>query len=133
MKKLLIYLLLALPVAGFTKTAAEQNPGIDAIKSALATGDVDALSRFFGETVEISILENEQVYQKAKATDAMRTFFGQNKPRGFEQMHQGTSKGNNDQYCIGNLTTGGATYRVYIYLKMGGNQPTIHEIRFDKA
>ncbi len=133
MKKLLFYLLFALPVAAFSTTANDQNPGIDAIKSALAAGDVDGLSRYFGESVEVSIMENEQIYTKTKAIEAVKSFFSQNKPKGFSQMHAGASKGNDDQYCIGNLTTGGATYRVYLYLKMGGSQPMIQEIRFDKA
>lgn len=132
MKNLLIYLLFALPVAAFSKTGGDQNPGVDAIKSALATGDVDGLARFFGESVEVSIMDNEQIYSKSKAVDAVRAFFNQNKPKGFAQVHAGKSKGNDDEYCIGNLTTGGATYRVYLYLKMGGGQPTIQEIRFDK-
>lgn len=133
MKKMLFYLLFALPMVGVSANDAHQNAGIDAIKTALASGDVAGLSKFFGESVEISILDKEQIYTKGQAIDAVRAFFGQNKPKGFEQMHAGTSKGNDDQYCIGNLTTGGATYRVYLYLKMGSGQPTIQEIRFDKA
>ena len=133
MKQLLIYLLLALPMAAFSKSGGDQNPGFDAIKNALATGDVDGLGRYFGESVEISIMEKEQIYSKSQALDAVRAFFSQNKPKGFAQMHTGKNKGNDDEYCIGNLTTGGATYRVYLYLMMGSGQPTIKEIRFDKA
>ncbi len=128
MKKLLFFLLFALPIAA----SAHQNPGLDAIKSALGSGDIDGLSRFFGESVEVSILESEQIFQKAQAVDAVRNFFSQNKPKSFAQMHSGKSKGNDDQYCIGSLTTANGTFRVYLYLKMGGGQPAIQEIRFDK-
>jgi hypothetical protein len=133
MKKFFLLLLISLPIFMFASPMqSDKNPGIEAIKSALGAGDVDALARYFGESVEISILDSENIYPKAKATDTIRAFFNQNKPKGFAQMHAGKSKENADEYCIGKLSTGGTTYRVYLYLKMGGSQPQIQEIRFDK-
>ena len=132
MKQLLfLFLLATAPTLVFSKNTP-QGPGLDAIKTALGAGDVDAILKFVGESVEISISDKEQVYPKAKAGDALRSFFGQNKPKGFSQMHAGTSKESSDQYCIGSLSTGGANWRVYIYLKTGTSQTVIQELRFDK-
>ena len=127
--KNLIFLLLFVPVAVFAK---QGNPSLEAISKALNAGDVENLSKYFADNVEISILDNEQVYTKAKATEVVRTFFNSNKPKTFSQVHQGTSRENSDQYCIGNLSAANGNYRVYLYLKVGGPNLSIQEIRFDK-
>jgi hypothetical protein len=111
----------------------ESSPNLDAINNAINKGDVDALAKFFADNVEISILDKEQTYNKAKATEIIRTFFSNNKPKSFTQVHQGTSRENSDQYSIGNLTASSGNFRVYIYLKVSGNSTTIQEMRFDKA
>lgn len=146
MKQILLLLLLSAPTLIFSKInpapkslinhhssfITHQGPGLDAIKTALGAGNVDDLLKFIGESVEISISDKEQVYSKTQAGDALRSFFGQNKPKSFSQMHQGSSREKSDQYCIGSLATGGATWRVYIYLKTDTAQTQIREIRFDK-
>lgn len=128
MKNLLFVLLLA-PLAAF---ADQGNPALEAISKALGSGDADALAKYFGDNVEISILDKEQTYTKAKATEVLRGFFNTNKPKSFNQVHKGTSRENSDQYCIGNLAATGGNYRVYLYLKVAGNNVTVQEIRFDK-
>jgi hypothetical protein len=129
MKKMLVLLMFA----PFALAAYQGNPSLDAISKALSSGDAEALSQYFGDNVEISILDQEQMYSKAKATEVVRSFFNGNKPKSFNQVHQGTSRENSDQYCIGNMAATTGSYRVYIYLKMSGSNATIQEIRFDKG
>lgn len=126
----MLFLLLFAP---FALMANQGNPSLEAIAKALSAGDVDALSKYFADNVEISILDNEQQVSKAKATDTLRSFFNSSKPKSFSQVHQGTSRENSDQYCIGNMTAANGSYRVYIYLKMNGANASIQEIRFDKG
>jgi hypothetical protein len=128
MKNLLFLLFLA----PLTAVAGQGNPALDAITKALSVGDADGLTQYLADNVEVSILDREQTYSKAKATEVLRTFFGANKPRAFNQVHQGTSRGNSDQYCIGNLTATTGSFRVYLYLKVNGSTMTVQEIRFDK-
>ena len=68
------------------------------------------------------------VYQ----TLALQNFFAKYQPKNFHQVHQGTSKGKDSQYLIGNLTTNNTTFRVYLYMKVAGSKYLIQEIRFDK-
>ena len=124
----LFFLLLFAPAIAFSQGATS----LESITSALNTGDVDALSKYFANDVEISIQDKEQTYAKAKATEVVRTFFNTNKPKSFSQMHKGTSRENSDQYCIGNLVSANGNYRVYLYLKVSGSNLSIQEIRFDK-
>ncbi len=131
--KNLLFLLFIAPLALFAAPASTApNPGLDAITKALSTGDVDALAKYFDENLEISILDEENVYTKAQAIEVVKTFFANNKPKNFSAVHNGTSKGNSDQFCIGNLAANSGNYRVYIYLKTVGNSVAIKELRFDK-
>ncbi len=108
------------------------NASLADITRAISTGDADALGQYFDQTVEIAITDQENIYDRAQAVAAVKQFFSKNQPRAFSQVHQGTSKGADSQYCIGNLTTASATYRVYIYMKVSGGKPLIQELRFDK-
>ena len=127
--KNLFFLLMFVPMIAF---ADQGSPTLEAITNALNSGDADALSKYFADNVEISIQDKEQVYTKAKALDVVRGFFTSNKPKGFSQVHKGTSRENSDQYCIGNLTASNGNYRVYLYLKVSGDDLFIQEMRFDK-
>ncbi len=100
---------------------------------ALGSGNADALGQYFDQNVEISLGDSEDVYAKSQAIAVIKQFFSQNTPRGFQQMHQGASKGNDAQYCIGNLSTATGTYRVYLYAKSSGGKFLIQEVRFDKG
>ena len=124
----LFFLLLFVPAFAFS----QGNASLESITGALNAGDADALSKYFAPNVEISIQDKEQVYVKAKATEVVRGFFSSNKPKSFSQMHKGVSRENSDQYCIGNLVSATGNYRVYLYLKVTGNNLSIQEIRFDK-
>ena len=108
------------------------NPTLDAITSALGSGNVETLSKYFADKVQISIQDKEKVYSKSEAIDAVRNFFAGAKPQSFSEVHKGTSRESSDQYCIGNLTAANGTYRVYLYLKVNGSAITIQEIRLDK-
>lgn len=122
-----VWLILLLPIAG----AAQAD--FSGMAKALGSGNADALGQYFDQNVEISMSDNEDVYAKAQAINMVRQFFTQNAPRGFQQMHQGASKGSDAQYCIGNLTTASGTFRVYLYAKTSAGKFLIQEIRFDKG
>ena len=126
--KTLIFVLLFSPAFLFAQGAT----GLDAISAALNSGDVETLSKYFSDNVEISSQDKEQIYTKAKAADVLRSFFDANKPKSFSQVHKGTSRESSDQYCIGNLSAVTGDYRVYLYLKVSGNSISIQEIRMDK-
>ncbi len=127
--KNLIFVLLLSPLFVF---ANQGNPGLEAISAALNTGDIETLSKYFADNVEISIQDKEQIYSKAEATKVLRSFFDTNKTKSFNQVHKGTSRENSDQYCIGNLSAVTGTFRVYLYLKVDGASISIQEIRLDK-
>ncbi len=126
MKKIL-FALLFLPFFALAEIGVPPD-----VMKALTAGDAATLSRFFDETVEVSVLGQENIYSKAQAIEVVKNFFAKNHPKTFSQVHQGASKGKDSQYCIGDLTTtGGASFRVYIYFKAVGDASVIQELRFD--
>jgi len=102
------------------------------ITKAISSGDANALGQYFDNTVTVAIADQEEIYDKAGAINAVKQFFAKNQPKTFSQVHQGASKGADSQYVIGNLTTSGGTYRAYIYVKASGGKTLIQELRFDK-
>ena len=121
-----MFLILFLPLL----TVQEAN--LANITKAISDGDADALGQYFDQSVEVAVLEQEDVYNKAQAINVVRKFFAQNKPSSFSQVHKGASPNNDSQYCIGNLEEKKKTFRVYIYMKVNGGQFLIQELRFDK-
>lgn len=106
---------------------------IDNINKAIANGDAAALSRYFDDVVEIAVLDEEDMYDKAEAKTIVANFFAKHKPRSFKMAHEGVSKNEDSKYTIGNLSTvDGKTFRVYVYYSIIGNAYRIQEIRFDK-
>ncbi|HLP94638.1 MAG TPA: DUF4783 domain-containing protein [Saprospiraceae bacterium] len=130
--KNLIFLMFLVPAFAFANNPQQGNPALEAITAALGAGDVNALSKYLADNVEISIQDKEQTYTKAKAAEVLKGFFDTNKPKAFAQVHKGQSRENSDQYCIGNLSATAGNYRVYLYLKVNGSNISIQEMRFDK-
>ena len=131
MNSLLLTLALAfVPFAVTTETLTAQS--ISTITKALGSGDVASLASMMDAEVELSILADENTYAKEQAREKLATFFGANTPAGFSQVHQGSSKSDNAEYCIGNLSTSNGVYRVYIYVAKKGERMVLQELRFDR-
>jgi len=116
-----MFLIIAIPFFAFT-------PSMDNISKALGKGDVETLSKFFDEDVEI----DGDFFDKGEARDKVKKFFSKYPAKSFSMIHQGTSKGEDSKYFIGNLKAGTNTFRVYVYMKIDNNQPRIQELRFDR-
>lgn len=126
MKKLIwVFGLLILSVATFAQSVTE-------ITGALKRGDADALARYMDQDVEIALPGQDDMVSKSEAVAALRRFFSAHRVKGFSEMHQGRSKGQDSQYVIGNLNTDKGSFRVYVYMKSKNGGVAIQEIRFDK-
>ncbi len=123
-------MILFLIVPAFAFTPIEED--ITSITKALNSGDATTLSKYFDSDVELSILDNEDIYSKAEASKIISTFFADNITKSFAKAHSGQSKGSDSQYVIGNLSTSVGAYRVYIYMKVSGKNYLIQELRIDK-
>lgn len=100
------------------------------LKTAFAKGDVETISLYLGSSIEICYLDEVDFYDQKKARAMLTSFFKENIPTAYKEIHSGSSKGSS-YYTIGLLTTNKGQYRVYLYFKKDQQDLTIQEIRFD--
>ena len=105
---------------------------INQIGRAIGSGDVAGLLAHVDGELELSILDEEDVYSKANATTRLAEFFQKFTPSTFNQVHQGSSKADDAEYVIGNLVTNKGSFRVYIYVAKKGDRVVLQELRFDR-
>jgi hypothetical protein len=124
MKKILIGIFLSLTVI------VNATPISDGLASAFKTGNSAEIAKYFGNSVDLSIPNNEGVYSNTQAKLILKTFFDKNKATDFTIVHNGDSK-NNSHYSIGNLKTSKGTYRTYILYKDENKKVTILELKIE--
>jgi hypothetical protein len=102
------------------------------IADAIRSGDARSVSRYFNTTVDLTILNQEEVYSKAQAEQVLRDFFSRNPPKSFNLIHKGVSK-EGAKYAIGNMITQqNVQFRTYFFVKQTNNGEFIQELRFEK-
>ncbi|NQX97918.1 MAG: DUF4783 domain-containing protein [Flavobacteriales bacterium] len=124
MRKLLTGLFLILTIV------TNASPVSDDLATAFKTGNATEISKYFGNSVDLSIPNNEGVYSNTQAKLILKTFFLKNKPTDFEIVHNGDSK-NNSHYSIGNLKTTKGVFRTYILYKKVDKKITILELKIE--
>ncbi|HVI43587.1 MAG TPA: DUF4783 domain-containing protein [Chitinophaga sp.] len=136
MKKLLIVLVILLGgfVTAFTVSASSfyeesvaAGPFEDVV-SAIKQGDINSLSRYLDNNVEINISGKANSYSKAQAEIILKDFFSKNQVKSFELVHQG---GEGSRFGIGTLTTSGGNYRLSFFLQKKGGSMVLNELRFE--
>lgn len=126
-----LFILLCLPVATMLLSASMPDIFSD-IANAIRSGEAKAISRFFGTSINLTIVNQEDLYSKAQAEQVLRDFFAKNTPRSFNIIHKGVSK-EGAKFAIGTLTTAqGGNFRVYFYIRMTTSGESLQEIRFEK-
>src|SRR5215510_11424465 len=103
----------------------------DEVALAVRSGDSRQLATYFGSSVDLTILSQEDVYSKAQAELIVKDFFTRNPPKSFTLLHKGSSK-EGTVYGIGNLlATNGKVYRTSFFLKLSSGKYLIQELRFE--
>lgn len=103
----------------------------DEISNAIRSGDSRQVSTFFGNSLDMTIGNQEDVYSKAQAELVLRDFFSKNSPKTFSVNHKGSSK-EGTLYAIGTLiTTSGKSFRTSFYLKSTGGKYILQELRIE--
>jgi hypothetical protein len=127
--KNLIFILIFAPLSLFS--APSTIDPYEDIANAIRSGDAKSVSRYFSNSVDLTLIGQEDVYSKAQAEQILKDFFNKNTPRSFSIIHRGESK-DGAKYAIGNLSTSNGNYRVYYYFKVAGGGVNIQELRFMK-
>ncbi|HXK82003.1 MAG TPA: DUF4783 domain-containing protein [Bacteroidales bacterium] len=101
----------------------------DNIFAAMKLGNAEELSKHFNTSIELVILDQEDVYSKQQAEQILRNFFLKYKVQNFRLLHQGGKE--DAQYAIGTLETDKGSFRVYFLVKQKNDKAFIHQLRIE--
>ena len=103
----------------------------DDISNAIRSGDSKQIAFYFSNNVDLTILNQEDVYSKVQAELIVKDFLNKNSPKTFTILHKGSSK-EGTLYAIGNLVTlNGKTFRISFFVKMTSGKYMLQELRFE--
>lgn len=120
----------ALVITGFIPQVQTQDT-LAAVTKAIQKGSSSELGTYFNPTVEIEILEEDNIYSKAQAELLLKDFFNRNKPTSFKINHQGTKGATS--FAIGNLVSSTGSFRVSIFMKTENDKMLIHQFRIERS
>ena len=103
---------------------------VDEVISAIKSGSASQLSKYFDNTIEITLVDKSNTYSKSQAELVIKDFFNNNVVQGFEIVHKGDNT--SARFLIGTLETKNGEYRTTIYMKQKGDKQLLQELRFEK-
>src|SRR5262245_19750143 len=103
----LFYTPIILSVALLFSAVSQSN--IDEVIGALRAGSSSELSKYFDDSVELTLPDKSDSYSKAQAQLIVKDFFNNNGVKGFDLKHKGDSPGGH--FAIGTLQTNAGKFR----------------------
>jgi hypothetical protein len=103
---------------------------IDNIADLIRQGNIHELANLFAPSVNVTILDDENIYTKLQAEGVLEKFFSLNKPRTVKILHKITS---NPSYKFGVVivTTEKGTFRIAYTLKETNGSFLLIEMRIE--
>ncbi len=120
-----------LAVIAFILVSFKSFENMDAVVTAIRSGNVTQLSPFFDERVDISLPEKSDTYSKSQAAMVIGDFFNTNVVQNFKISQEGESGGT--YFCAGILMTHSGNFRTTIFFKHKGGKHYLQEIRFQST
>lgn len=96
----------------------------------IGQGDVDRLSAWFADNLEISIISTSNDSSKNQAKQILKSFFESYTPRSFDITH--TAGRTNMKYALGSLNAGGEVFIVTIFVTYKHNGYKIQQLEIDR-
>ncbi len=115
----------------FMQVFAQGTGVVEQVKESIKAGSAKELAKYLNASVDVTIDGKPETYSKAQAEFVLRDFFKANPPSEFNIIHQGQSKGG-QPFAIGQYKSGSSTFRVWMKIKVAGNQSLVQEISFVK-
>lgn len=100
------------------------------IATSIGKGDAAVIGKFLVTSVDLTILDDEDIYPKDVVVKKLNAFFAKHAPVSFEVKHKGKSK-LDDHYRIGDLVTKNGKFRVTFFLKKGTAGMEIKQLRIE--
>ena len=100
------------------------------LAEAIGQGNASAMSEYFHQSLEMSILEKDYKSSKVQATRIMESFFKKHSPTGFTVSFEGTKE--QSKYAIGSLSTSDGTFRVNLFFINKDDKRLIYYLSIEK-
>ncbi|MDP3929377.1 MAG: DUF4783 domain-containing protein [Bacteroidia bacterium] len=126
MKKYL-YLFIAIQFITINAMADSFDDMMMAMKNAQTTG----ITKFFSNSVELTLLENEGIYSKQQSEQMLKNFFAQHPPKNVNIQHKGSSA-QGAKYAIITYEASNGRFRTYIFMKDNGQGLQVNEFRIER-
>jgi hypothetical protein len=117
-----------------TLAASAQSGSYDVfvpISKYLAQGNAEALSAWFSDNLDITVLQKGGNSSKVQAKQIVNGFFNSHTPRSFEVTY--TAGRANMKYAVGNLSAGGETYLVTIFVYCTEEKNQIQQFKIERV
>ena len=101
------------------------------ISKYISQGNADALSTWFSDNLDITILSKGGNSSKVQAKQIVDSFFSSHTPRSFEITY--TAGRANMKYAIGNLSAGGETYLVTVFVYCNEEKNQIQQFKIERV
>ena len=116
--------------------AVAQNPGtagdaIVPISKYMVQANPEALSAWFADNLEISVLSRETNASRAQAKLIVKSFFETYTPRSFEVTHSASRA--NMKYVLGTMNAGGESFLVTIFVTSKGENCKIQQFKIERT
>lgn len=109
---------------------ASKADAIDNVANFIKTGNTKELSKLFANSIEITIMDEENNYSQTQATVILDKFFTKNKPKGIKLLHKVNSSANY-HFGVYILSTDKGEFRIAITLKDTGKGMNVIELRIE--
>lgn len=110
-----------------------QDEGYDVfvpISKYISKGDVESLSAWFSDNLEVTILSDTNSSSKSQAKQILNSFFKVYTPRSFKISH--TASKYNMKYALGTLNAGGEVFLVTLFVRMKDSGFIIQQLKIEK-
>ena len=125
LKYLIIPFLLSAGISAFAQSASFDV--FKPISKYIALGDVESLSAWMADNLEITIFSNTTDASKRQAKQILASFFDSYNPRSFTINH--TADKGNMKYALGTLTAGGEDFILTLFVNYSNNRYTIQQLK----
>lgn len=103
---------------------------VDNLPALFKAGNAKELAKSFSSSVELNVLNEDDVYSKAQAEQILRDFFNKHEPVNASVVHV-IDTNPNYRFNILSLTTKSGKYRVSVTLRKTNNTFFITELRIE--
>ena len=110
-----------------------QTPDYDVfvpIAKYLSQGNSDAISAWFADNLDVSVLSKGGNSSRNQAKQILKTFFDSYTPRSFQITY--TAGRGGMKYALGTLNAGGENFLVTIFVSSKGEAYTIQQLKIER-